>query len=726
MIGMKAYFRFSILPLLAVFLFIFKDLNAQSRISGQVKDNTGNPLAFASIFIENTIDGSTTDSLGKYSFTTYEKGKHMLVASFIGYETKKDTIIIDKKSIIHNMNLMELIVAVQEVVVTAGSFEANNEREVAVLKPLDIYTNAGAGGDIMGAIRTLPGTQAQSDQTGLFVRGGDASESTVIIDQMVVQNPFASNVPGVSQRSRFTPFQFKGMSFSSGGYGARYGQALSSILELNTFDMAESNNLNLSVGLTGIASSGTKKWKSSAIELTGHYDNVKPFYNLAKPNIYYYKVPVGGGFSAKYMLKNTEKDLLKIFIKYDLSSSGTDIPSPFNPDTIIPYGLKNKNAYFNSSYIHTYQKFILRTSISASDNADLIHWSDTVSNNKDWRIQGRAEVSYIFSRKLNLLVGTELQRYQFDQSYDTLKYDYNEFLTAAYTELEWKPAAWLAVKPGLRYEYSALIEKSNIAPRLALAIGTGRFSQISLAGGMYFEDPDKKYLLVGYHPDFQKAVHYIANFQWMRNNRTFRIEGYYKSYSQLVRELHDTYDPNPYRFVYGPFNNSGNGYAQGIELFWRDKALIHNFDYWVSYSYIDTKRLYEKMLYKTTPSFVSNHNLNLLAKYFIDPLQVNIGVSYTYASGKHYYNPQKTNETDFMSDKTPAYQDLSMNLSYLLTIGRYFAVAYVSVDNITGNKNIYGYRYSSDGVRHNIEPALHRWIYAGFTISLSKFSKEEL
>ena len=136
----------------------------------------------------------------------------------------------------------------QEVVITAGAFEANDENKVAVLKPLDIYTNAGAGGDIMGAIRTLPGTQSQSDQTGLFVRGGDASESQVIIDGMVVQNPFASNVPGVSQRSRFTPFQFKGMSFSSGGYSARFGQALSSILELNTTDLPESSNINFSAG----------------------------------------------------------------------------------------------------------------------------------------------------------------------------------------------------------------------------------------------------------------------------------------------------------------------------------------------------------------------------------------------------------------------------------------------------------------------------------------------
>src|SRR5664279_3891140 len=215
----------------------------QSRISGMVKDDKGKPLGFARIYIENTIDGSTADSAGRYSFKTYEKGKQVLVASFIGYESTRDSILIDKKVLNHTIIVKEKVVNMQEVVITAGAFEANDENKVAVLKPLDIYTNAGAGGDIMGAIRTLPGAQAQTEQTGLFVRGGDASESQVIIDGMVVQNPFSSNVPGVSQRSRFTPFQFKGISFSSGGYSVRYGQALSSILELNTTDLPESSTL---------------------------------------------------------------------------------------------------------------------------------------------------------------------------------------------------------------------------------------------------------------------------------------------------------------------------------------------------------------------------------------------------------------------------------------------------------------------------------------------------
>jgi len=591
---------------LCSFIIASGSVAAQTRISGRLTDTKKQPLPFASVSIENTIDGTTTDSLGRFSFRTRERGKHVLVGSYIGYETKKDTILITESNLIHNMVIKEKPLTIREVVVTAGAIEANDDPKVAILKPLDIYTNAGSGGDIAGAIRTLPGTQAQSDQTGLFVRGGDASESNFVIDGMIVQNPFSSNVPGVSQRSRFMPFQFKGISFSSGGYSVRYGQALSSVLELNTMDLADKSTINFSAGVTGIELSGTERFKKSSIEITGHYDNLSPFLSLAQPNFHFFKVPVGSGFSGKYVLAATEKDLLKVFVKYDTGSSGIDVPNPYstdkvsfpNPgDSIIGFDLKNSNLYFNSTFRHTFDKLILRTAVSASNNKDNINWGPIPGSNHDWRVQWRGEGLYNFNEHVNLLVGSELQRYQYNQTFSSYNSGFNEFLAAGYAELEWKPLHWLAFKPGVRYEHSTLLNRDNLGPRLALAIGTGNYSQVSLAGGLFYEDPDKKYLFSGYRPDFQNAVHYIANYQWIRNDRTFRIETYYKSYQQLVFEnLSGTvkYDANSYRFIPPGENidNSGSGYAKGLEIFWRDKATIPNLDYWISYSYIDTKRLY--------------------------------------------------------------------------------------------------------------------------------------
>ncbi|HEY4789187.1 MAG TPA: TonB-dependent receptor [Bacteroidales bacterium] len=699
---------------------------AQTRIDGQVKDSRGKAVPFSTVYIENTLDGATTDSIGKFLFTTSEKGKHVLIGSCIGYETVKDTIIIDKPELHFTVKLKGKSIVLNSVTITAGTLEANNDREVAILKPLDIYTNAGAQGDIAGAIQSLPGNQRVGNQTGLFVRGGDASETAFVIDGMTVQNPFSTDVPGVAQRSRFTPFQFKGIAFSSGGYSARYGQALSSVLELNTFDMPQQSTLNFGMNMSGVQASATKKWNHSAAEFTGYYANLSPFLDVSNTNFHIYDAPHGEGFSVKWTEKTKTNGLFKAFFKYDMNMNGQDIPNPDTPGTVIPFGVKNHNEYFNSSYRQVIHKFVLNTSVSYSNNTDRIGWGVLPFNDNDWRGEWRGEAWYNPSDKISLLLGSEIQRYQYKQGFDTLSSKFNELLAAGYLEAEWKPATWFAFKPGIRFERSNLLSDNSVAPRIALAFRTGKYSQISLAGGSYYQDPDKKYLLSGHRPRLEQAVHYIANYQWINNDRSFRIEGYYKTYNDLVKELNTSYNPNPYRYVPDTvkLDNSGNGYAQGIDIFWRDKATIKNFDYWIMYSYIDTKRLYENFPVKTTPVFVSSNNLNILLKYFIEPWQVNLGLSYAYASGKPYYDPISTK---FLGNRTPDYQDVAFNFSYLATFGKFFTVFYLSVDNLFNRKNVYGYRYSYDGRnRYPILPAIYRGIFAGINISLTAFSKEEL
>ncbi|MFM8834833.1 MAG: carboxypeptidase-like regulatory domain-containing protein, partial [Cytophagales bacterium] len=204
---------------------------AQSTIKGKVTDGQGNPIPGANIYLLSTTIGVSANFEGEFSLSSTEIGPRTVVVSSVGYESFQQNIMLNGNELTLEVKLREIASELNEVVITAGTIEATNDRKVAVLRPLDIVTTAGAQGDIIGAIQTLPGTTRVGEQTGLFVRGGDASETTVIIDGMTVQNFFTSDVPGVAQRGRFSPFQFKGTSFSSGGYSARYGQALSSVLE---------------------------------------------------------------------------------------------------------------------------------------------------------------------------------------------------------------------------------------------------------------------------------------------------------------------------------------------------------------------------------------------------------------------------------------------------------------------------------------------------------------
>jgi hypothetical protein len=700
-------------------------LIAQTTISGTIKDKNGISVPFANVYIENTIDGVTSDVDGKFSLKTGEKGKQVLVISMLGYSDYSDTVYLNKQPVTIDAVLQEGDILIGEVQITAGIFETDDDEKVAILKPIDIYTNAGAAGDIARAIESLPGSQSVRNETGLFVRGGDASESVIYIDGMVVQNPFAGNVPGVSQRSRFSAFQFKGMAFSSGGYSARYGQALSSILELNTFDKPEESTINLNASLSGVAGSATKKLNNSSVECSGYYTDYSPFFSIASTNYDFYQVPKGVGGSARYVHENKYKGLLKVFMKHDQKTSGTKIPDPYQPGNIIAYGMDNTNSYFNTSYRQHAGDFVFKLSSSASSNFDENVWDTLPTKNDDWRIQCRGEILYYPFNKLNLLVGTEIQRYNFNKTFDTLEFMYNEFIPASYFEAEWKVNRYIAVKPGIRYENSDLIGASSLSPRIALAVKTGKNSQIAYAGGIYYQNANNRYLISGYRPEFQRTVHYIANYQWVTEESSFRIEGYYKAYSDLVREINSRYNSNTYRFISGQIDNSGNGYATGLDLFWKDKALNSNFDYWISYSYIDTKRLYENLPDKLTPVFVSDHNLNIVAKYFVEAWQLNIGVTYTYASGKPYYYYDINNT--FSSGATPEYQNMSATLSYLTNIGKWFTVFYLSVDNITNRKNILGYRYTSNGQnKYSIEPAVHQWFMFGMNVSLTAFDSSEL
>ncbi|MFN6085258.1 MAG: carboxypeptidase-like regulatory domain-containing protein, partial [Fluviicola sp.] len=209
----------SILALILVVL-IFP-IFAQTTVKGKLTfQNSGKPVEFVSVLVKGTLDGGTTNDKGEFTLVTKAKGAQQLVVKGAEVDEQFFPINISGES----MNVeykIEKSKQIEEVVITAGNLEAKNDRAVAVLTPLDIVTTAGGQGDIAGAIQTLPGVQRNGgDQTGLMVRGGDVNESVIIIDGLVAQNAFNSSVPGVAQRTRFNPFQFKGTSFSTGGYSA--------------------------------------------------------------------------------------------------------------------------------------------------------------------------------------------------------------------------------------------------------------------------------------------------------------------------------------------------------------------------------------------------------------------------------------------------------------------------------------------------------------------------
>ena len=236
-------------------------LTAQTTVSGFVTDGRV-PLAGANVFVLGTIDGCLTDSLGRFSFTTAREGPQTLKVTCMGFD---DYMLTSGKLTGLRIIMHEHPTAIDEVVITASSYSFGKSDNFKTMDALDVVMAGNSCGDIVAALQTLPGTQKVEENGKLYVRGGDSDECQTFVNGMHVLMPYSTNVEGQTQRGRFSPFLFKGINFSLGGYGGEYGQALSSVLPMETTDVASSDKLGVSASLVDWNIGGTKAFSQSSL-----------------------------------------------------------------------------------------------------------------------------------------------------------------------------------------------------------------------------------------------------------------------------------------------------------------------------------------------------------------------------------------------------------------------------------------------------------------------------
>ncbi len=709
-------------------------VQAQTILVGRVADQKGHALPGANVFLRGTYDGTNTDSTGDFRFTSTRKDTATLQVSYVGYEpiTRKISLNQTAPMVIR---LTEAANELNTVVITAGSFEASDEKRMTMLKPMDIVTTAGANADITSAMNLLPGTQRVGEQTGLFVRGGSSEEAKVVIDGMIVQNPYFSSMPDVQSRGRFQPFMFKGTAFSTGGYSAQYGQALSSVLLLNTTDKTQNEGVSLSVNLAnaGISydhATGTPDRPKSSISATGYYGNLKPLFALVKQNIDWTHVPEFAGTSLTYRLQPTKTGMFKFYSMYSDSQLGMNFLDPSNENGKTALQQRNRNFFTTSTYTDSWSegRWLLYSGLSYSYDTDETTYSGVDFGRASGRLQGRAVLTRLLPNNNSLIIGAEAHSITFKNTVQGVNYALHDNYGAVFVESQIYLSRNLAVQAGIRGEYSSIINRFNLAPRLSMAYKTGLYSQVSLAYGQFYQTPDYRYLYLNTSLNFERADHLILNYQIIKNKRTFRIETFYKNYAQLVREFtgQPQYDANPYRFPWGRTDNTGNGYAQGFDVFWRDQKTVKGLDYWITYSYVDTKRLFQQYTVAATPTFISNHNISLITKRYFDKITTNLALTYTLSSGRPYYNPNRIGEGDkgFLADRTPVVNNLSFSASHVTKIKKNLVVLYASVDNILNTHNVFTYRYTNDGqTRYAVGPQAYRSFFVGVMLMLSSKAK---
>src|SRR5690242_8590368 len=721
----------------------------QTKISGKIIDTKNHPLEGVSITIEDSFDGATSDSTGNFSFITSEKGTQTISATASGYHPFSQKIQITNSPVNLKIELKELITELKAVVISAGTFEASDAKRGTVLNPVDIVTTASALGDITAAIKTLPGTQQVGESEGLFVRGGTADETKIFIDGTLVNKFFYSSEPGQATRGRFNPFLFKGTIFSSGGYSALYGQALSSVLFLSSIDLPEKTSADFGFSYLG-ANAGIQKLsknKKSSWGITYSYANLSLVYKLIKQKFDYFQVPKTSEADINFRIKTSSSGMLKYYGYFNTTNVGFRNPDIDSIKLKDAFSLKNVNMYHNLSWReHFGNRWKVDIGSSYSNNRDNISNELQDDNNMKQQIVEKPFYAYknfdltnkgyyanakvVFEKKLKSLSAI---RFGMEDNYSNEKSVFDEYtgnsfsqrikenILSGFSEADIYLTNSIAARIGARTEYSSLLDKWNLAPRVSFAYKLADKSQLSLAYGIFYQDPERKYLPSVNALHVAKATHYILQYEKMSSDRTFRTEIFYKKYDDLLKT------EGSYNSTFTAINNNGFGDAKGIEFFWRDKKTIKNFDYWISYSYLDTKRDFLNYPFAIEPSFVSKHTASLVVKKFVMPIKTQFNLSYTFASGRPFYDivfdSTKSNYNILEQGRTKNYNNLSFSVNYLPTVlkpkAKAFSVIVLSVTNILGFNNIYSYNFSVNGQnKMAVSPPAKRFIYLGYFVSL--------
>lgn len=713
---------------------------AQVKISGKVSfKNKG--VSEVNVTLKDTYDGTTTDAQGNFSFETSEKGEHKITFTHPKYEDIERAVSIENQNVSLNVDLKEQISEIDAVVVSAGSIEASDKkRATALLSPIDIYTTAGADGQISSALTYLPGVQKVGGTEGLFIRGGTGTESKIFMDGSLINNYFSNSVPGIAGRDQFNTSLFKGNIFSSGGYSALYGQALSGVLMLESVDLPDQSSYSLGVSPIFL-SAGFQKLgdnKNYSYGATAGYSILSLMQKVFNFNTDFVEAPQGLNGDLNFRFKTKSGGFFKYYGMFNSNKMGVRSESLEPGYDFSLVKLNGKNTFHNLSFKQKFGKYLLNVGGSYAYNTSDLHFSTETNDVESNRNQLLTNGNYlnfkaVLERKINrisaLRGGFELNNTDENLNFEAVQKHYKDLISSAFLETDLGFSNALSAKIGVRAEHSSFLGKNNIAPRFAIAYRLAKDWTTSLAYGLFYQNPESKYINGPADLGFQKSQHYIFQVQRASEGRTLRFEAFYKKYDQLIKTFNVNQDKEQNQQIQAALNNSGYGYAKGVEFFWRDnKKTFENIDYWISYSYLDSKRDFLNYPVSMQPGFAAEHTLSAVAKRFIPEWKLGVNLSYTYAKGRPYYDIASTFENGKAINYTrnegrlKDYNALNFSINYLPNIGKKEAKAFpvfvLSISNILGSKNVYGYNFSTDGSRSSaIVPPVNTFVFIGAFIS---------
>lgn len=654
-----------------VLLFCVSTLSlAQGTLRGFVYEKeSGEPAIFTNVFLKGTQIGTTTDINGYYSITKIKPGTYTVLATSMGFDTARAEVTIEKGDITNQkLFLSKRGVTLKSFEVSAEKQERKTEVKMSVQKvtPKEIKSIPSIGGDadLAQYLQVLPGVVFTGDQGGqLYIRGGSPIQNKVLLDGMVIYNPFHS----IGLFSVFETDIMKNADIYTGGFGAEYGTRISSIMDITTRD---GNNQHLA-GKVGINTFGGKAILEGPLNKPDEPgDNSASFI-----------------LSAKSSYLDRSDDIFYPYIENEegLPYSFTDLfgKISFNGKTGSKFSAFGFN--FTDKVDYSTSKLDWNSS-GAGANFVLVPGSSPVLiegafNFSNYLIEqqeaGRIRTSGIngFNMSLDfnyfmgedaIEYGVQIQGFSTEFSYRNtldrlIEQNQNTTQLAGYFKYKFKRGKFV-VDPSIRLQYYAALNELSPEPRLGLKYNATDNFRLKAAGGLYSQNlisaqsnRDVVNLFNGFlsapenlqdnfttrdggtrtvDSKLQRAYHAIVGAEVdLTNSLTVNLEGYYKYFPQLTtlnryRIFNEDQPDQPDRLTKDFIIEDGQAYGVDFNLKWDYKQ----FYLWAVYSLTYVDRWDGVRTYN--PVFDRRHNVNFVTNYtFGQDLQWEVSARWNFGSG---------------------------------------------------------------------------------------------
>lgn len=708
-----------------------------ATITGQVKDAvSGEGLVGCNVYLEGTDFGTDALNGGYYQIEYVSRGTYTLVFSMIGYKEIKRKVTLDTEAseVVENASLTREDIVMPEVTVTARRIEF--EREVTsssfrVDRDLLIHAPSFGERDIFRTLMTFPGVTFTSDfSAALYVRGGSPDQNLVLLDNMVLYNPF--HLGGFF--STFMLDAVDNVEFLTGGFPARYGNRLSAVLDVESVDPGKlSGYLSASMLATeGGIWGKLGKFGGLVTARRTYFDKVIPLFGIEFP-YYFTDIQAVGSW---HPTERTRIEATGFYSKDNLDLSGEDIPIELGWENNLGTCriVQDFGEPWTGKLALGWSRYVANMSFS-----DLLDELNEIND-----ISLRASVSRT-TEGSTLEFGGEASYLNFIYKVNAEPFaEYNiegiPLQGAFYASWRWKPLPVFLFQAGARFSlyyafYPDTLKDSatgtvisvdslvRLDPEPEVRLSAKYFltadDAVNLSLGNYFQNlamilpqggrfPTNFWIPTFGHYEPQQCIHVIAGYEHLfKDGSRIRVEPYYKHYPYLLafNEMDlDIADIDESIFSAG----AGRSYGADFSV----EKLTGKLSGWVSYSLGFSRFITDTLEFYT--SFDRRHSLNIVASYDLGK-NWRVNANWTFATGMPYagtlgrvrvwywdpiyqqwrYNWQ-TIDADRNSLRFPPYHRLDLGGSKTWQFRWGTLAARADIINVYNQKNVLLYYYDME------------------------------